>query len=90
MFSKNGGRVLNRQSEGRLWRAAGPTSIAKTRWKDLHASTTSPDARRYRAAGRAKARGRHCGHGLMQNRHDRLADACLMLAGMPNASQRCT
>ncbi|TIX85561.1 MAG: transposase, partial [Mesorhizobium sp.] len=47
---------------------------------ETHASTTDPDARLYRK-GRGKER-KLCfmGHGLMENRHGLLVDACLTFA----------
>lgn len=49
------------------------------RTNDTHASTTDPDARLYKKGKEAKL----CfmGHGLMENRHGLLVDACLTLAG---------
>jgi hypothetical protein len=56
------------------------------RSNDTHASTTDPDARLYRKGKETKL----CfmGHGLMENRHGLLVDACL--TGMPNRWRHCT
>jgi transposase len=50
------------------------------RSNDTHASTTDPDARLYRKGQGKEAKLCFMGHGLMENRHGLLVDACLTLA----------
>ena len=50
------------------------------RSNDTHASTTDPDARLYRKGKGKETRLCFIGHGLMENRHGLLVDACLTLA----------
>jgi len=50
------------------------------RTNDTHASTTDPDARLYRKGQGKETRLCFIGHGLMENRHGLLVDACLTLA----------
>jgi transposase len=50
------------------------------RSNDTHASTTDPDARLYRKGQGKETRLCFIGHGLMENRHGLLVDACLTLA----------
>jgi transposase len=50
------------------------------RSNETHASTTDPDARLYRKGKGKEARLCFMGHGLMENRHGLLVDACLTLA----------
>ncbi|MBB4397163.1 IS5 family transposase [Bradyrhizobium sp. ERR14] len=50
------------------------------RSNDTHASTTDPDARLYRKGKGKEAKLCFIGHGLMENRHGLLVDACLTLA----------
>lgn len=50
------------------------------RSNETHASTTDPDARLYRKGRGKEARLCFMGHGLMENRHGLLVDACLTLA----------
>src|SRR4051794_18678697 len=52
----------------------------KKRSNETHASTTDPDARLYRKGPGKEARLCFMGHGLMENRHGLLVDACLTLA----------
>lgn len=47
------------------------------RSNDTHASTTDPDARLYRKGKGKEAKLCFMGHGLMENRHGLLVDACL-------------
>ena len=47
---------------------------------DTHASTTDPDARLYRKGKGKETKLCFIGHGLMENRHGLLVDACLTLA----------
>jgi transposase len=47
---------------------------------DTHASSTDPDARLYRKGAGKEAKLCFMGHGLMENRHGLLVDACLTLA----------
>ena len=47
---------------------------------DTHASTTDPDARLYRKDKGKETKLCFIGHGLMENRHGLLIDACLTLA----------
>ena len=51
------------------------------RSNDTHASTTDPDARLYRKGKGKETKLCFIGHGLMENRHRLLVDACLTLAG---------
>src|SRR3954452_17568882 len=51
------------------------------RSNDTHASTTDPDARLYRQGQGKETKLCFIGHGLMENRHGLLVDACLTLAG---------
>ncbi len=51
------------------------------RSNDTHASTTDPDARLYRKGKGKETKLCFIGHGLMENRHGLLVDACLTLAG---------
>ncbi len=77
-----------RQTEGRLWRAADARRRAQCRsglpWpersNDSHASTTDPDARLYRKGKGKETKLCFIGHGLMENRHGLLVDACLTQA----------
>jgi transposase len=50
------------------------------RSNDSHASTTDPDARLYRKGKGKETKLCFIGHGLMENRHGLLVDACLTLA----------
>lgn len=50
------------------------------RSNDTHASTTDPDARLYRKGQGKEAKLCFMGHGLMENRHGLLVDACVTLA----------
>ena len=50
------------------------------RTNETHASTTDPDARLYRKGQGKEAKLCFMGHGLMENRHGLLVDACLTLA----------
>ncbi len=50
------------------------------RSNETHASTTDPDARLYKKGKGKEARLCFMGHGLMENRHGLLIDACLTLA----------
>jgi transposase len=50
------------------------------RSNDTHASTTDPDARLYRKGKGKETKLCFIGHGLMENRHGLLVDACLALA----------
>jgi transposase len=50
------------------------------RSNDTHACTTDPDARLYRKGKGKEAKLCFMGHGLMENRHGLLVDACLTLA----------
>ena len=47
---------------------------------DTHASTTDPEARLYRKGKGKEAKLCFMGHGVMENRHGLLVDACLTLA----------
>ncbi len=47
------------------------------RSNETHASTTDPDARLYRKGKGKEAKLSFMGHGLMENRHGLLVDACL-------------
>jgi transposase len=51
------------------------------RTNDTHASTTDPDARLYKKGKGKEAKLCFMGHGLMENRHGLLVDACLTEAG---------
>ncbi|CDX57750.1 transposase [Mesorhizobium plurifarium] len=50
------------------------------RSNETHSSTTDPDARLYRKGKGREAKLCFMGHGLMENRHGLLVDACLTLA----------
>jgi transposase len=50
------------------------------RSNDTHVSTTDPDARLYRKGKGKETKLCFMGHGLMENRHGLLVDACLTLA----------
>jgi transposase len=50
------------------------------RSNDTHSSTTDPDARLYRKGKGKETKLCFIGHGLMENRHGLLVDACLTLA----------
>jgi transposase len=50
------------------------------RTNETHASTTDPDARLYRKGAGKEAKLCFMGHGLMENRHGLLVDACLTQA----------
>jgi transposase len=52
----------------------------RKRSNDTHASTTDPDARLYRKGPGKEAKLSFMGHGLMENRHGLLVDACLTRA----------
>ena len=49
----------------------------KKRSNETHVSTTDPDARLYRKGPGKEAKLCFIGHGLMENRHGLLVDACL-------------
>ncbi len=51
------------------------------RTNETHASTTDPDARLYRKGKGKETKLCFMGHGLMENRHGLLVDACLTEAG---------
>ena len=51
------------------------------RTNETHASTTDPEARLYRKGNGKETKLCFLGHGLMENRHGLLVDACLTLAG---------
>ena len=76
------------QAEGRLGRTAGRVAArnaeadfhGQKRSNETHASTTDPDARLYRKGQGKEAKLCFIGHGLMENRHGLLVDACLTLA----------
>ena len=53
------------------------------RSNDSHASTTDPDARLYRKGKGKETKLCFIGHGLMENRHGLLVDACLTLEQIP-------
>jgi FAD binding domain len=55
------------------------TSMARNA-NDTHSSTTDPDARLYRKGKGKETKLCFIGHGLMENRHGLLVDACLTLA----------
>lgn len=76
-------------SAGGVWCNAEADFHGEKRTNDTHASTTDPDARIYKKGKEAKL----CfmGHGLMENRHGLLVDACLTLAdGHAERVRRCT
>ncbi|ADP70511.1 transposase IS4 family protein [Rhodomicrobium vannielii ATCC 17100] len=50
------------------------------RTNETHASTTDPEARLYKKGSGKEAKLCFIGHGLMENRHGLLVDACLTLA----------
>jgi transposase len=52
----------------------------RKRSNETHASTTDPDARLYRKGPGKEAKLSFIGHGLMENRHGLLVDACLTRA----------
>jgi transposase len=52
----------------------------ETRSNETHSSTTDPDARLYRKGKGKETKLCFMGHGLMENRHGLLVDACLTLA----------
>ena len=58
------------------------------RSNDTHASTTDPDARLYRKGKGKETKLCFIGHGLMENRHGLLVDACLTQALVPTGRQR--
>jgi len=61
------------------------------RSNDTHASTTDPDARLYRKGKGKETKLCFIGHGLMENRHGLLVDACLTQAdGHAGRWPRCT
>src|SRR3954447_21482914 len=61
------------------------------RSNDTHASTTDPDARLYRKGKGKETKLCFMGHGLMENRHGLLVDACLTQAdGHAGRWPRCT
>ena len=80
--------MRRRQAEGRFERAAGSGRRAQRRnglprperSNETHASTTDPDAKLYRKGQGKEAKLCFMGHGLMENRHGLLVDACLTLA----------
>jgi transposase len=53
---------------------------SQQRSNETHASSTDPDARLYRKGRGKEAKLCFMGHGLMENRHGLLVDACLTLA----------
>ena len=59
------------------------------RSNDTHASTTDPDARLYRKGQGKETKLCFIGHGLMENRHGLLVDACLTLADGHNDRASC-
>ena len=54
-----------------------PISTARSWSNETHVSTTDPDARLYRKGPGKEAKLCFIGHGLMENRHGLLVDACL-------------
>ena len=56
------------------------TSMVRSDRTDTHASTTDPDARLYRKGQGKETKLCFIGHGLMENRHGLLVDACVTLA----------
>ena len=61
------------------------------RSNDTHASTTDPDARLYKKGKGKEAKLCFIGHGLMENRHGLLVDACRPSpTDRPNGWRRCT
>ena len=67
-------------AEGGGGRNAEADFHGQKRSNDTHASTTDPDARLYRKGQGKEAKLCFMGHGLMENRHGLLVDACLTLA----------
>jgi hypothetical protein len=71
--------------------AQSPRAHGQKRSNDTHASTTDPDARLYRKGKGKETKLCFIGHGLMENRHCLLIDACLTLAdGHAERWRRCT
>src|SRR5688500_16499343 len=76
---------------GGVGRNAEADFYGEKRTNDTHASTTDPDARLYKKGKGKEAKLCFMGHGLMENRHGLLVDACLTLpADMPSGWRRCT
>ena len=67
-------------AEGGGGRNAEADFHGQKRSNETHASTTDPDARLYRKGQGKEAKLCFMGHGLMENRHGLLIDACLTLA----------
>ncbi len=67
-------------AEGGGGRNAEADFRGQKRSNETHASTTDPDARLYRKGQGKEAKLCFMGHGLMENRHGLLIDACLTLA----------
>ena len=67
-------------AEGGGGRNAEADFHGQKRSNETHASTTDPDARLYRKGQGKEAKLCFMGHGLMENRHGLLVDACLTLA----------
>ena len=74
---KDGSGELLAQSGGRNAEA---DFHGQKRSNDTHASSTDPDARLYRKGKGKETKLCFIGHGLMENRHGLLIDACLTLA----------
>jgi IS5 family transposase len=74
---KNGSGEPSAQGGGRNAEA---DFHGQKRLNDTHASTTDPDARLYRKGKGKETKLCFIGHGLMENRHGLLVDACLTLA----------
>jgi len=66
-------------AEGGGGRNAEADFHGQKRSNETHASTTDPDARLYRKGQGKEAKLCFMGHGLMENRHGLLIDACLTL-----------
>lgn len=68
------------EAEGGGGRNAEADFHGQKRSNETHASTTDPEARLYRKGQGKEAKLCFMGHGLMENRHGLLVDACLTLA----------
>ena len=79
--TKGGGRNQEvRSAAARQGRNQESDFHGQKRTNDTHASTTDPDARLYKKGKGKEAKLCFMGHGLMENRHGLLVDACLTFA----------
>ena len=79
-FGRRPGEWLGRAAGQGCGRNAEADFHGQKRSNETHASTTDPEARLYRKGKGKETKLCFMGHGLMENRHGLLVDACLTLA----------